>query len=455
MRWSMWLPLLVLCGASCKKVSDDDDDDDATCTVGEPDSCPGGEVCEDVDGGEPACFAPLSVSGWVYDLADDGGVEGARVVARDANGAALSSVAVTAADGTYELAVPTRRDADGQPIGDAFTLRADAAGYVSFPVAPRTALPLDPEAATVEDPVLTGVAADIGLLALDDAGGLGSIAGRVDAGSAETGPGGTLVVGGGRTAVADRDGTFVVFNVAPGSVEVAGYRQGLNLNPASAEVEAGERTEGVVLEAEGAAEGSASGTVQIVNAPGGAVTSVILVVEDTFDAQAIRGEAPAGLRAAGVTGDWSIEGVPDGRYVVLAAFENDDLVRDPDTSIGGTDIVTIDVRGGEEVVDGFKVTEALAVIGPGADEPDLVSAPLTLEWVDDSSEDEYEVEVFDALGNLVWGATVEGPRGNDPASVAYDGPLESGMVYQFRATSIKDGVPLSTTEDLRGVFQAK
>ena len=28
---------------------------------------------------------------------------------------------------------------------------------------------------------------------------------------------------------------------------------------------------------------------------------------------------------------WTIEGVPDGRYVVLAAFENDSCVRDPDT----------------------------------------------------------------------------------------------------------------------------
>ncbi len=33
-----------------------------------------------------------------------------------------------------------------------------------------------------------------------------------------------------------------------------------------------------------------TGNVQIVNAPGGSLTSVILVVEDTFDANAARGE---------------------------------------------------------------------------------------------------------------------------------------------------------------------
>mgnify|MGYP003512945731 CR=1 FL=1 len=33
--------------------------------------------------------------------------------------------------------------------------------------------------------------------------------------------------------------------------------------------------------------------------------------------------------------------------------------------------------------------------------------------------------------------------------------LEAGMIYQFRATSIKDGVPISSTEDLKGVFIAE
>jgi hypothetical protein len=30
-----------------------------------------------------------------------------------------------------------------------------------------------------------------------------------------------------------------------------------------------------------------------------------------------------------------------------------------------------------------------------------------------------------------------------------------GMIYQFRATSIKGGVPISQTEDLKGVFLYK
>lgn len=42
--------------------------------------------------------------------------------------------------------------------------------------------------------------------------------------------------------------------------------------------------------------------------------------------------------------------------------------------------------------------------------------------------------------------------GTDPV-VTYAGPaLEPGMIYQFRATSLKSGTPLSRAEDLRGMF---
>ncbi len=63
--------------------------------------------------------------------------------------------------------------------------------------------------------------------------------------------------------------------------------------------------------------------------------------------------------------------------VVLAAFENDGLVRDPDTSIGGTTIVHIEVMAGQTQVDlaeSFKVTGALDVVSPGADTIEIVRA---------------------------------------------------------------------------------
>jgi len=54
-------------------------------------------------------------------------------------------------------------------------------------------------------------------------------------------------------------------------------------------------------------------------------------------------------------------------YVVLAAFENDALVRDPDPNIAGTQIVQVDMpTPGTDVTlsTAFQVTDALAVTGP-------------------------------------------------------------------------------------------
>jgi hypothetical protein len=81
-----------------------------------------------------------------------------------------------------------------------------------------------------------------------------------------------------------------------------------------------------------------------------------------------------------------------------------------------------------------------------------------LTWVDDSSESWYDVRVYDALGNEVWTALMLAPvSGSVNASVQYEGPLDPGMYYQFRVSSWRqpgmgDAAPISTTEDLRGVF---
>ncbi|MBC8070825.1 MAG: hypothetical protein IAG13_21035, partial [Deltaproteobacteria bacterium] len=184
-----------------------------------------------------------------------------------------------------------------------------------------------------------------------------------------------------------------------------------------------------------------------------------------FDEVLARGPVPAGLRAPAppespsISGGFDIDGVPSGDYHVLAAFENDALVRDPDESIGGTSLQTIAVpdSGTAAVPESFKITEALELLGPGAEAPETVSSAPLLRWADDSSEDGYEVVVFDALGSKVW-EQLDVPRvtGNAEVEVAYGGPLEPGMYYQFRATSFRgdddERTAISRTEDLRGVF---
>jgi hypothetical protein len=448
--WVASLALLPGCG------DDEKPAEPPSCEAASEQGCETGQVCEEVEGGAPACFAPVVLSGRVFDTSDEAPIQGAEVVARDANGAAVSSVAVTDANGQYQLSVPARRNASGAVVAEDVTLRADASGYLGFPRAPRVSLPIDLENASGDPPRVATALTDIGLIALADSSGLGTLSGHVGGEH----PGGTLVVADGPdtlgvTGIADTNGNYTIFNVPAGAVTVSGYARGVNLESAEIEVDAGAHLRGVDLAVLSTDTAIVGGNVQIVNAPGGSQTSVILVVESTFDAMLLRGDVPPGLRAPNVSGTFSIMGVPDGRYVALAAFENDGLVRDPDTSIGGTELVHLTVENGTDVTlsEGFKVTEALAVMSPGADEPEVVSAAPELTWADDSSEDSYDLTVFDALGNVAWEKTgIVGPRGSQPVVVSYEGPLERGMYYQYRAVSIKDGVPISATEDLRGVF---
>ena len=148
--------------------------------------------------------------------------------------------------------------------------------------------------------------------------------------------------------------------------------------------------------------------------------------------------------------------------MVLPAFENDDLVRDPYETIGGTGLVRVTVTGREPSVsvgDAFNVTEALAVVSPGAERTDTIAAAdPTFVWADDSSEDGYELRVYDAFGALVH-EDLAVPRVTGAGDVSHTwtgAALTPGMIYQFRAWSYRDGVGgrsyISATEDLRGTF---
>lgn len=435
-----------------------------SCSVQAQTGCPEKQVCEQVEGGTPACFAPITVEGRVVKAVDaKAGIANARVVARDINGAMASlHVAISGADGVYKLSFPATRKADGTPTVGKFTLRADALGYATFPSGVRVALPVD-TAQVVKQPdgsfLVKNASTEIGLDAIDPAG-RGTITGVVKAST----PAGTLVVAGTADAssgIADRDGTFAIFNVPAGDQPVSGYLQGLQLKPTTAKVVAGAETKDVQLLADPGALATVSGDVSFVNA-GSSSTSIVLVVDATYNKNLQRGEVPKGLRTEVSGGKYSFTGVPAGKYVVLAAFENDGLVRDPDTSIGGTATQFITVANAAVSVTSFKITGALAVTSPGATGPEQTSAKPTFTWEDDSSEDGYEVVVYDTLGKEIWRkADIASVSGAKVVTQAYEGAtaLEPGKYYQFRAYSwrTKGGgkTYISATEDLKGVFIVK
>lgn len=433
-----------------------------TCDPVAQTGCDNGQVCENVSDGTAACFGPVTVQGRVFDLATDAAIAGASVVALDVNGAPLGNVAITADDGTYSLPIPSDRAPDGTPVAQNVTLRADASGYQSFPGGIRQALPIDTGAAVAQNGgyVVQTALTDVGLIAEPSGTGTGSIAGHVDVPDDHAG---VLVVaedgsGKGFNGIADRDGAYTIFNLAAGDFTVKAYARGHVYDTAQVTVAAGAEAQ-ADLHLTSDAPGTLTGQADIVAASGGSMTSIVMMVESTYDDVSGRGVTVPGLRAPdpgtapNVTGAFTIDGVPPGRYVVLAAFENDALVRDPDPCISGTDIVHVEVMAGQTTAApySFKVTSAVTLTGPGADQPEAVTSAPMLSWTAYPSTQYYNVSVFDSFGTDVWDTQVTG------TSVAYGGPLDAGQYYQVRVYAGKNNgnqtmCLLSSTEDLRGVF---
>src|SRR5215211_2254052 len=104
---------------------------DKGCNLIDSSDCPSDQVCERVQGGAPACFTPVKIEGRVFDLTTNASIEGARVVALDPNGAAISGVAVSDAEGVYSVRIPSERSSDGSILNPSCTLRADATEHQS------------------------------------------------------------------------------------------------------------------------------------------------------------------------------------------------------------------------------------------------------------------------------------------------------------------------------------
>ena len=142
--------------------------------------CDDGLTCAEVTAGYK-CFPPVLLKGRVFDSATDAGIPDGHVIALDEVATAVTDVAITDMAGNYQLEVPVLRDDMGIPVKNrAFTLRADAQGYQTFPGGLRTALPISTGEAKLVNKVYEIKAAltDIALIALPaDQQGLPSISG--------------------------------------------------------------------------------------------------------------------------------------------------------------------------------------------------------------------------------------------------------------------------------------
>ena len=189
------------------------------------------------------------------------------------------------------------------------------------------------------------------------------------------------------------------------------------------------------------------------------MTSIVMMVESTYDATSGRGTTVPGLRAPDpgtapdVTGAFTIDGVPPGKYVVLAAFENDDLVRDPDPCIAGH---RHRPRRDHRRADHGRAVLVQGDLGGDPDrprrrQPEAVTSAPTLQWVAYPSTQYYDVSVFDSFGTDVWDTQVTGDLGRLRRAPRRR-PVLPGPGLRREGQRQPDLCLLSSTEDLRGVF---
>ncbi len=413
------------------------------CKVGDPAACMDGQVCEsysDASGMHAACFAPTNLGGKITSAESGAPIAGARVVAIDGDThTAVGPVSVTDASGAYSVRVEAPRAASAKKL---FTLRVSAAGFQEFPSGVRIGLPItvsfsDPKGAAAiagpEDVALEPIAPPPP----------GAIAGKVTGSQIA----GVLVVaeagGKGLSTVSDAGGDYVIFNVPDGSYTVRGYFIGVNFTPVADVAVAGARKDGVDLAVAGAAAGALTGQLDYVaGADTGTMTSVVLRLQTTH-------EVPPGLSTpAANAATYRLDKVPDGTYDVLAAYPNDDLVKDPDPGIAGTGTPTVTIAGAAVDAGQFKITKPVEIVGPDADAK-VTGAP-TFSWMAYPSADHYKVEVFDPQGNPSW--MMDNVMGTSVAGMAGT----AGHYYQWRITAYRRTnqmfVPTSISEDLRGVW---
>ncbi len=440
------------------------------CDPAASDSCLDGMRCEAVIGDlRHGCFLPVFIAGRIFDLSENGypPIEGARVSATNVKTGEGTDVVLSDAFGNYAIPLSLPRQRTGMPApGEVYILRAVAKDYEPYPSVIRASLPIlmDVFTKTATGFFVTSGFLDIGLLPLPEEkqGGV-TVSGHLSEPLS-----GVLIIARCPTAscpytYTDKEGFFAFFNVQPGDYEMAALKSGMSFTSVPVTVADSDISDIFIERIADPTLGSISGQVNIVNAPGGLKTSVVLMAEETFIPGFDKGEMIPGLRAPAppeppnITGAYTISGIPAGNYVVLAAFENDYLVRDPDPGIAGTQVLhlTIPDSGGnwDLSLDNFKVTEAIAIIYPGAEGPELVdsSENLVFRWKDDSSETHYDIKIFNAYGTIVWEKTIPGATGTAEVSLVYDGAKLSGY-YQWRVTSLKSGKPISLSEDLRGIF---
>jgi hypothetical protein len=433
MKRLAWIVALAACGS-----------DGPACILDTNANCPETLQCETVAGADqPICVPPVVVVGSVFQSTPaKPGVSAARVLLLDELGVAAAPAGISDFAGRFEVRVRAPRTADLRPLSAPRGLRVEASGFQMYPAAYRPAPTIDLADATLtvrgDRFALTSAATQVALIPAPT-GGIARVSGHVVLPAT---PAPVLVVAepqdrsdGGGVSLADSTGAFDVFGLLPGNYLVRGVSLGLAFKARNITLNAGERGT-LDIPADAGAGVRVVGGVSLVGGP----TTASLAVAETFEPNAPTAEiVPGTQRSLPSAGTFTIEGVPPGRYVVLAGFGIDGFQRA---------FTAIEVAGVDVTVPPLTLAPALPIVSPGANGPEAVTVRPTIAWQAAGASD-YHVEVSDGRGVVIWDRFLAGSA----TSVAYDGSFTLGGFYQAHVTA-RDGagIPLSRTDELRGVF---
>jgi hypothetical protein len=390
------------------------------------------------------------------------GIAEARVILLDAASEPVQTY-VTDANGIVSQS--------GLLIGD-YQLKISAQGYNSSP--PPRVPPLPVKIYTDQTTTVT-----IELFPIDPNLIVGAISGKISSGDNPVA--GALVIADGAgdsyTTISGVDGSYVLYNVEEGSADVTAYIKGLNFPILSAViVTADTTTTDQDLVASDVANGTISGNVQFV--AGGTTQTTDITLIDLVTREVI----PDIRVYTDANNNYTMSGLPNGNFEIIASMLNDGNVIDPDEAVTQGDPLVIVTSG---IVDpptrSFKITGAVVMDTPATpvnNEVPVLTATPTFTWHSESSyssANDFAIEVINEYAETVWGGfggldPVEGiPTVTVPGgtyTINYAGPaLQSGRYYQLRIYAMKDdndaimypnGYKLiSVTENLDGVFKVK
>jgi hypothetical protein len=367
-----------------------------------------------------------------------------------ATGSPLANTLVTDKNGTASAVLPTV----------AVLVRVFAQGY--SPVPPAS---VDPLPVQVRKDQTSEVRVEVFGLASPET--LGWAKGSVRTAAGQAVPGALVVAdvaGAFRSTTTGSDGAFILHNVPAGSASITAWKTGLNFPGVDGvQVVAGQETSGVMLTASSTPTNVVTGNVSFLAVENG-VTDITITHPGTH-------EVVPGLRTFNTTGNqFSLSGVPNGTFDIIASLDNDGFVLDPDRIVKfGTPSITV---AGLPVTVDFDVTDSVALLSPVDNEEVPVpaaDADLVFSWAAYPSTSDYVVEVVNESGEVIWGGfAADGTKKvtTTATSIGFndDGtatePLEVGRYYQVRVYASKDDQKqvsgytlISSTEALRGVFR--